>query len=314
MKLAVLVPTYRRPEALSKCLAGLAVQSRPADQVIVVTREDDKESAAVLTEFANKLPLTNAHVDRPGVVQALNAGLVHVSGDILTITDDDSIAFPDWLERIEQHFARDTRLGGLGGRDVVHVGGVAVPASTQMVGRILPFGKIVGNHHIGMGSVRDVDLLKGVNMSWRMEAVGARMFDADLRGEGAQVYFEMGFSLEMKGRGWRLAYDPAVTVDHFPASRFDSDQRNAPGLRATENATFNSYLMLFRYLKPGWRRQTALLWAWTIGSERSPGLLRGIAYRLGNDPERLALRSLAIRAWKDALAASARGPDSKGAR
>jgi glycosyltransferase involved in cell wall biosynthesis len=311
MKLSVLVPTYRRSDALSKCLAGLARQSRPADQVIVVTREDDIESATVLTEFANTLPLTRVIVDRPGVVQALNAGLTYVTGDILTITDDDSVAFTDWLERIEQHFARDPHLGGLGGRDVVHAGGVPIPASKELVGRILPFGKIVGNHHIGMGKAREVDHLKGVNMSWRMEAVGARKFDSDLRGEGAQVYFELGFSLEMKSRGWRLVYDPAVTVDHFPASRFDSDQRNAPSLRATENASFNLYLMLFRYLKPGWRRQTAIFWAWAVGTERSPGILRGFLYLLRNDRKRVELRSLAARAWKEASSVHERSADSK---
>jgi len=28
------------------------------------------------------------------------------------------------------------------------------------------------------------------------------------------------------GAGWKLIYDPRVAVDHYPAQRFDEDQRN----------------------------------------------------------------------------------------
>jgi GT2 family glycosyltransferase len=41
MNATVIVPTYLRPSYLELCLEGLLAQSRLADQVLVVRREDD---------------------------------------------------------------------------------------------------------------------------------------------------------------------------------------------------------------------------------------------------------------------------------
>jgi glycosyltransferase involved in cell wall biosynthesis len=304
MKLSVMIPTYNRPETLELCLGGLARQKRGADQIVVVVRPDDAASLSALKPWLQTLPITTVFVDQPGVVQALNKGLAEVTGDIITITDDDSVASADWLACIEEHFAQDPRLGGLGGRDVVHAEGKIIPPSAHLVGRILPFGRIVGNHHIGLGDVRQVDVLKGVNMSWRMDAIRGRHFDTGFRGKGAQVFFELGFSLEIKGTGWRLKYDPALTVDHFPARRFDNDQRGAPSLDALEDATFNLYLALLRNVQSNWRVRAAIAWARVFGTRSSPGAVRGWLSRIKRDRHGLLVRHTAINAWKDAKIAA----------
>lgn len=295
-----MIPTYNRPETLELCLGGLARQKRGADQIVVVVRPNDDASLSALKHWPQTLPITIVLVDVPGVVQALNKGLTEVTGDIITITDDDSVAYPDWLARIEEHFAQDPTLGGLGGRDLIYEEGKVVPARARLVGRILPFGRIVGNHHIGLGDVREVDMLKGVNMSWRMDAIQDRLFDTDLRGKGAQVFFELGFSLEVKGRGWRLMYDPALTVDHYPARRFDNDQRGAASLDALEDTTFNLYLVLLRNARSSWRVRAAIAWARIFGTRASPGAIRGWISLVKRDHRGLLVRESAINAWKAA--------------
>ena len=44
MRMSVLVPSYKRPQDLVRCLAGLARQKRAADQVVVVARRTDDET------------------------------------------------------------------------------------------------------------------------------------------------------------------------------------------------------------------------------------------------------------------------------
>jgi len=44
MKVSVLVPTYRRPTDLLKCLQALAMQEMPATEVLVVCRTDDQDT------------------------------------------------------------------------------------------------------------------------------------------------------------------------------------------------------------------------------------------------------------------------------
>ena len=44
MKITVLIPTYRRPKDLGRCLEALQKQTRPADEVLVVVRNTDAET------------------------------------------------------------------------------------------------------------------------------------------------------------------------------------------------------------------------------------------------------------------------------
>jgi cellulose synthase/poly-beta-1,6-N-acetylglucosamine synthase-like glycosyltransferase len=300
MKMTVVIPTYRRPDDLDRCLRGVAEQKRPADQVLVTIRSEDRESLLVTERWSTSLPLESIIVPIPGVVQALNLALDEVSGDIITITDDDTFALDDWLQRIEQHFMDDPLLGGLGGRDLNHEHGRILPAVDDRVGIILPYGRILGNHHSGRGPAREVDALKGVNMSWRMSAIQGLHFDNTLRGKGAQVYFELAFSLDVQRRGWRLVYDPSIQVHHYVAQRFDNDNRAQRDLSALENSAFNLYASLRRYMKPGRRRTMALLWAQYVGVFGHPGVLRGLYFLLKRDEKGIALRKVTAKAWRDA--------------
>ena len=56
------------------------------------------------------------------------------------------------------------------------------------------------------GAVRDVDYLKGANMSFRVKAVAGARFSTLLRGHGAGPHEDMAFSIAVRRRGWRLRH------------------------------------------------------------------------------------------------------------
>ncbi|MBD6619241.1 glycosyltransferase [Komarekiella sp. 'clone 1'] len=274
MQNTVLIPTYRRPLDLCRCLSALQEQTKPAAQVIVVVRDTDAETWQFLDQYkAHNLPLHTVKVTQPGVVAALNAGLAVVEGDIVSITDDDAAPRPDWLERITAHFICDSRIGGVGGRDWIHHGSKLEDDSRLVVGQLQWFGRVIGNHHLGVGEPREVDILKGVNMSFRTQAYGKLRFDERMRGTGAQVHFEMAFTLTLKRAGWQIIYDPQVAVDHYPAQRFDEDQRNNFNEIAFINLVHNETLVLLEHL-PFIRRTAFLLWAILVGTRDSLGLIQ----------------------------------------
>jgi cellulose synthase/poly-beta-1,6-N-acetylglucosamine synthase-like glycosyltransferase len=278
MRNTVLIPTYRRPQDLLRCLLALQKQTKPVHQVIVVVRDTDAQTWEFLSQFnAENLPIQPVKVTQSGVVAALNAGLAAVEGDIVSITDDDAAPHPDWLERIVAHFSCDSRLGGLGGRDWVHHGSKLEDESRLIVGRLQWFGRVIGNHHLGVGEPREVDVLKGVNMSFRQEAIGQLCFDERMRGTGAQVHFEMAFTLTLKRAGWKIIYDPNVAVDHYPAQRFDEDQRNNFNEVALINLVHNETLVLLEYL-PFSRRIVFLLWSIFVGTCDSLGLVQWVRF------------------------------------
>ncbi|MGF6777431.1 glycosyltransferase family 2 protein [Paraburkholderia sp. GAS334] len=277
MKLSVLVPTFRRPADLARCLSALQRQQRAPDEVIVVVRPDDRETLACLHDPAVKgaLPLRIAIVEVPGQVAALNRGLDVAKGDVIAITDDDAAPRPDWAQRIASAFESDLLLGALGGRDWVHEKGGILDGARPLVGKLRASGKIIGNHHLGVGGAREVDMLKGANMSYRREAIRTIRFDPRLRGAGAQVHNDMAFSMSVKHAGWKLVYDPQVAVDHFPAERFDDDRRDAQTMQAVRNAAYNLHLILRDHLPP-LRREAAWWWYTLVGTRVYPGMAHAV--------------------------------------
>jgi glycosyltransferase involved in cell wall biosynthesis len=278
MKITVIVPTYLRPQDLARCLVALKQQTRAVDELWVIVRDTDRETWQFLEDFdRGSLALHVASVSESGVIAAMNIGLDSATGDIVVFTDDDAAPHPDWLERIEAYYLADENVGGVGGRDWVYQGTKLVEGSRPIVGKLQWFGRLIGNHHIGAGEGREVDVLKGVNMSFRRKAIADLHFDRRMRGSGAQVHFEVVFSLTLRQRGWKLIYDPQIAVDHFPAQRFDEDQRNSFNAQASVNAIHNETVALLGYMPP-FQRFIFLIWAIAIGTTDACGLLQWLRF------------------------------------
>lgn len=269
MKLTVVIPTFKRPPDLLRCLDGLDAQRRLPDEVIVVCRQEDGETLELLARWLKQpSPYRKKQVvvRLPGVIQAMSAGVREASGDIVAFMDDDAVPWPDWVERLMPHYDAP-EIGGVGGRDVME--GAPAPAK-RVVGRVTWYGKLIGHHDQGYGSPREADVLKGVNMSFRRNLIRFPQF---MRGAGAQAHFEVYVCLSIRRMGYKLIYDPGLMVDHYPAQRHDIDQRNAVVHEAVANASFNLSAALL-YGMPAYRRPVRVAYAFLVGDRRTPGLLR----------------------------------------
>lgn len=281
MDITVIIPTYRRPKDLARCLEALRKQTRPADEVLVVVRDTDDQTWTFLEAFnSDPLPLRTVTVRVTGQVAAMNAGLDTAQGDIIAFTDDDAAPHTDWLARIEVHFLSDDRVGGVGGRDWVYRGTQLEDGTREVVGRVQWFGRVIGNHHQGVGKAREVDVIKGANSSYRRTAIADLRFDKRLRGTGSQINNELAFCLALRRANWKLIYDPAVAVDHYPAQRFDEDQRNRFNEIALANIVHNETLALLEHLPP-LRRAVFLLWATLIGTREARGFVQWLRFLPG---------------------------------
>ena len=278
MKITVIVPTYLRPQDLERCLTALKQQTRPVDELLIIVRDRDRETWQFLENFdRGALPLQPVTVTAAGVIAAMNIGLEAATGDIVAFTDDDAAPHVDWLKKIEAYYLADEQIGGVGGRDWIYQGAQLEDGARPVVGKLQWFGRLIGNHHMGIGAGREVDVLKGVNMSFRRKAIADLRFDQRMRGSGAQVHFEVIFSLTLRQKGWKLIYDPQIAVDHFPAQRFDEDQRNAFNAQASVNAIHNETVALLEYLPP-LQKIIFLIWAIAIGTRVSYGLLQWLRF------------------------------------
>lgn len=291
-RVSVLVPSYRRTESLQRCLAALGAQSRRPDEIIIGARAGDDATVAVVDAARMAgLPVTVASTPQAGVVAAMQAALDASTGDIVALTDDDARPRTEWIARMLAHFASAPDVGGVGGRDWQPL----ERGNASLVGRAQWFGRVVGNHHLGHGPARDVDILKGANCAFRRPLLRAVGFDPRLRGTGAQMYWELGVCLPLRRAGWRLVYDPEVAVDHDIAVRHDADttHRGIFAEAPLRDAVHNETVELLEGRGPG-ARMVVMAWAVLVGTVESPGLAQCARRLLRGD-------AVALRAWRAAF-------------
>jgi len=287
-----MIPTYRRPSDLDRCLAAVLRQTSLPRETIVVVRAGDGESSRVVREAMPAfrrlgLELTEVAIAVPGVVAAMNKGLSYCRTELVAITDDDAEPHPGWLAGIRRHFASDERIAGVGGRDVLPHGTRQDGRASVPVGKLTWYGKPIGNHHLGGGAARDVDFLKGVNCAYRRAELADIGFETALLGSGAQVHWEMALGLALRRKGFRLVYDPELTVDHHESVRHDEDKRQmAIHPVATVNLTHNETFAVLTHLRPV-QRLVYAVWSLAVGTTASPGLVQAVRYLLRGRPDML---------------------------
>ena len=264
---SVVVPSFRRPESLGRCLAAIAAQSRPPDQVVVALHAGDRESPAVVEGFLERLPLEWLTSEDRREVPMMQTALSAASGDVVAMTNDDAEPREHWLAGLLAHY--EPGVGGVGGRDVIHQEGLPEEGRRARVGTVQWFGRMIHNHHLGIGPARNVDVLKGVNISLRRELW---RLDPGLRGKGAQLHWEIGLCLRARSEGWRLVYDPDVVVDHYLAARVAEDPRSELTSAALTDWIHNELYGVVSW-SPRWRRAAAIAYAFLVGQRNAPGPL-----------------------------------------
>ena len=127
IKISVVIPTYRRPYLLRRCLQALDEQelSKEAYEVIVVSDGPDGETKSVVTEFMGQ-SATFIHLQllqKGGPAAARNLGWQSASAPLIAFTDDDTLPGKDWLQQILNVYR--------GEKELAYSGRVVVPQSAS---------------------------------------------------------------------------------------------------------------------------------------------------------------------------------------
>lgn len=113
----MVLPTYRRPVALARALAGLLDQRNPPPMQLVVVDNDPAGSAHAVVHAAapNVVYLVEP---KPGAAHARNRGIAAAQAPIVALLDDDVVPAPDWLVRLTAPLL-DGRADAAAGRVVL---------------------------------------------------------------------------------------------------------------------------------------------------------------------------------------------------
>jgi GT2 family glycosyltransferase len=271
MKLAALIPTYRRPAHLRGCLDALARGELAPAVIVVVVRDGDDDSVAVLDAFAPVagaagIELIRGVVQVPGHLPPLVAGRVLVPDDVdaVVIVDDDLFVAADALYGIAA-LLQDPTIGAIAGHAIEHDEGVRrPPVRGRGGGHVSWWGTIYAGHsHDGPRGARDVDWAAGLLAAYRKDVFDGISIRASLNADVA-VGYEVDWGLQVRAQGWRIVYDPAIRGDHHNAPRNHGSQRHerTPNRVYWQNRN-HVYLMLHHIRGP--RRLAYLLNVWLAG-------------------------------------------------
>lgn len=102
--ISVVIAAFNEEKYLPNLLQSLSRQTRKPDEIIVVDNNSTDQTAALAKTFGAKI----VRETTPGYVHALNKGLQSAKGEILAVTDADTILPAHWVEAIEKEF-EDTK-------------------------------------------------------------------------------------------------------------------------------------------------------------------------------------------------------------
>lgn len=124
LRVSIVVPTYRRPHLLDRCLTALCAQDLGADAYEIVVADDGNDArtrqlVAARAHASGDRPTIRyvAVTERHGPAAARNAGSWAARAEVIAFTDDDCVPEPDWLR--SGLAALDTHTTAVWGRIVV---------------------------------------------------------------------------------------------------------------------------------------------------------------------------------------------------
>jgi GT2 family glycosyltransferase len=170
IRVAVILATKGRPQAITELLALLEMQTR-APAVIVISATEPSDIGAT--------PATELNVEYllgpPGLTAQRNRGLerVRTRADIAVFFDDDFAPAGDWIEQCVQLFS-STNIAGANGT-VIQDGARAQPLSWQQARDILALPRPADPR-----TLSELADLYGCNMAFRMSAINDLRFDERL--------------------------------------------------------------------------------------------------------------------------------------
>ncbi len=202
MKFSLILATINRTQELRRFLESLDAQTYHNFELIVVDQNLDDRVKRLVEPYKERFPILYLHSEK-GLSRARNFGLKHITGEIVAFPDDDCWYPKDLLERVARFFADNQHVAGLTGR--------AVDEEDRPVMRWAPQAGWVTKSSVWRKGISYTIFLR----SKVIEKVGD--FNENL-GVGAGTPWGSGeetdYLLRALGLGFRIYYDPNLTVYH----------------------------------------------------------------------------------------------------
>lgn len=273
---SIVICCYNSATRLPETLKHLGCQSALDDtnwEVIIVDNASTDNTTEVAKEACPeslKSRLRLVAEPKSGLSNARITGFQSARYNIISFIDDDNWVSPDWIDQVNEAFARDVKLGVLGGPSLPVYEGQPPPWIDKIKGFYA-----LGPQHPKDGDITEAQgsLLWGAGLTIRSEALmqlfhqGFEFLMNDRKGSILSTGGDTEICFALRAMGWSLRYDSSLTLQHFvPSSRltwqYACKLMHGMGaasvlfniyLIALKNAPFDNYLLIKK--KGNWNYQ-----------------------------------------------------------
>jgi len=224
---SVIIPTYKREQALVDSIEDVLKQDYPGFEVIVVdqTVEHTTEVESFLRTASDKKQIKWYRVDWASLPKARNYGVNQAEGEIVLFIDDDVQLAEDYIVNHVRNYLNNDRIGGVAGRvfDRMKQSDAQKGAqgySTKLKESLAPEASDPGLawYHLDFVYLikpQKIITARGCNMSFRRDIFTKYNIWFDERFKGSAVREESDFCLRTRSTDYDIWFDPEAKLVHL---------------------------------------------------------------------------------------------------
>lgn len=212
---SVVIPTYNGHKTIVQCLETVTNQETDFPyEIIVVDSSPEPVEPLIKLRFPQ---VRYAHSKRRLTVgEAMNHGIQLAQGDFIVLTQDDCFVPSNWLQRLLQNHQKGEFAG---------VGGSIANANTHSLAawvlHLLEYNRFLPGRRVCL-----IDDISPGNACYRKSVFA----ETGLRFPASNASEHTAVNEELARRGWKILFDPTISVRHLTRTTWRKILSHAAGL------------------------------------------------------------------------------------
>jgi cellulose synthase/poly-beta-1,6-N-acetylglucosamine synthase-like glycosyltransferase len=214
--ISVIIATYNGELVLPKTLQALCLLEIPSQGVefIIVDNASTDNTAKILAEYVNKLPLTPLYEEKQGKSYAIGKGIAQSQGELVLFSDDDVIPDKKWLVSYQESSEKQTEHSVFMGQ----IRPYWLAKAPAWLIRLSDEGRACGCTSLErVEGPAQVSWAKGANFCVRKEVLDKISFRTDLwvAGGNSAGGEDTDFVKKASEAGYKLWFAPEASLQHI---------------------------------------------------------------------------------------------------
>jgi cellulose synthase/poly-beta-1,6-N-acetylglucosamine synthase-like glycosyltransferase len=213
--ISVIVPTYNEEKVIAKRIENLFELDYPKSQyeIIVVDSGSTDNTTEIVEETIKEHEKDKPNLrlikeeERKGKASAINLGKKHAKGEVVLITDANSIFDKNVLKEIMPHF-KNQEVGAVSGRYFISNPDKTLPSSESF------YWEIEYINLLGESFLDSISTVIGTVSAWRKKLMNFR---------SKTISEDLDMTLQVRRNGYKSRYEPEAKV-YEPSATTPEDQ------------------------------------------------------------------------------------------